>query len=472
MNLLCLAIDSLRPDFLGCYGNTWIATPTVDHLAAEGFLFDQVTLDSADLREAYTSLWTGGHALRRILMGSDKGVPPDNLPAEASRLGWNAALITDEPGLARHALADGFAERIEVAPDAFARPARSPDETQSAALFAAAAEWLESATEPFFLWGHSRGMAGAWDAPYEYRERYAAEEDPRPPHFIDPPCETSARDFDPDHLLGIRQAYAGQMTLLGEHLGSLLEALRAAGRLERTLLVFLGTRGFPLGLHRRIGADEGELVAPSDDSTAPEGPAGPPWSESTHVPLLFRIPEPSGIPANLVRGARSQALVQPGDLRPTLSAWLQAAQSQPNALPPDLTDRLLAAAVVEAPRHPAAGASLWPVLLAREESLRDRVVTSAGAGLVLRTRGWSLRLSSPQAPSALNAETMDAWLNHPEWVELFVRPDDRHEVNNVAQVCPEIVEKMTASLRDFVVACRQKNPPPLPALPPELLHGP
>ncbi|MBI1902948.1 MAG: sulfatase-like hydrolase/transferase [Planctomycetia bacterium] len=490
MNLLCLAIDRLRPDFLGCYGNTFIATPSIDHLAADGFVFDQVALDSAELPEVYTSLWTGRHALRRLLTGSNDTVRPHDLPAEASRLGWKTALVSDEPRVSGHPLASSFTEHIEVAPETSKRPASAADKTQSAALFAAAAQSLESMSEPFFLWAHSRGMAGAWDAPYKYRERYAAEEDPRPPDFVDPPCETSARDFDPDHLLGVRQAYAGQVTLLDEHLGSLVEALRATGRLERTLIVLLGTRGFPLGLHRRIGADEDDAARSPHDPAAsqnrPGPPTEPPWGESTHVPLLLRIPEQSGVPTNLVRGARTQALVQPADFQPTLAAWLRAARSQHDAPTRDIVDLLVAVAVGEKRPRPADGMSLWPLILAREETLRDRAVTSSPAGLVLRTSGWCLRLSPPESPppggaqpdaktldaKTPGARTIDAWLANPSRLELFVRPDDRHEVNDVTQVCREIIESMTQSLREFAAACRLGDSPSLPPLPPEPQHGP
>ena len=39
-NVICLVIDGLQPAFLGAYGNTWIATPQFDHLAAESFVCD------------------------------------------------------------------------------------------------------------------------------------------------------------------------------------------------------------------------------------------------------------------------------------------------------------------------------------------------------------------------------------------------------------------------------------------------
>ena len=39
-NVICVVIDGLQPAFLGAYGNTWIATPDLDRLAAESFVCD------------------------------------------------------------------------------------------------------------------------------------------------------------------------------------------------------------------------------------------------------------------------------------------------------------------------------------------------------------------------------------------------------------------------------------------------
>lgn len=41
MNGLLFVIDALNLGYLGCYGNEWIRTPALDHLAAEGIVFDQ-----------------------------------------------------------------------------------------------------------------------------------------------------------------------------------------------------------------------------------------------------------------------------------------------------------------------------------------------------------------------------------------------------------------------------------------------
>ena len=41
MNLIVISTDTWRSDHLGSYGNTWIHTPNLDRLAAEGVVFER-----------------------------------------------------------------------------------------------------------------------------------------------------------------------------------------------------------------------------------------------------------------------------------------------------------------------------------------------------------------------------------------------------------------------------------------------
>ncbi|HDH45282.1 MAG TPA: sulfatase, partial [Thermococcus sp.] len=40
MNLIFIVSDTLRADYLGCYGNKWIKTPNIDRFAQESVLFE------------------------------------------------------------------------------------------------------------------------------------------------------------------------------------------------------------------------------------------------------------------------------------------------------------------------------------------------------------------------------------------------------------------------------------------------
>ena len=379
MNAICLVIDRLHAGFLGAYGNAWVQTPQLDRLAAESFVFDQALVDSPRLESLYRSCWQGWHAIRAHQ-------PPEGRPTLLHLLGSagvSGTLLTDEPAVARHPAATGFDELVEIdAPD-HEEPAKRIDQTHLARCFAQAIDWLQRAREPFLLWCHLTGLGGPWDAPREFRRAYLEEGDPPPRKTADVPCLRLPEDYDPDELLSVTQAYAGQVSLLDTCVGALLEFLGESRAGAETLLVLLSARGFPLGEHLRVG--------PCDE---------PLYGELVQVPWMMRFPDGLGA------AARSQALVEPADLWATLLGWWQIA-GRPDA--------------------PTAQ-GLLPLVREEVASVRDRLLVVAdGLEQAIRTPAWYLRESG-------GAEEDTAG------VELFAKPDDRWEVNDVSDRCRDVVD--------------------------------
>jgi arylsulfatase A-like enzyme len=391
MNVIVLTIDRFHAGFLGCYGNTWVATPHFNRLASESFVFDQAYIDHPSLDELCQTWWTGSHCLRRQLSGGDLG-PPPTLQSDLSRAGFSTACLTDEPVVADHPLAAGFDELLRLG---FAAGDPQPsylaeiiEQTQLARFFAATTQWLASAREPFFAWIHSRGLGGPWDAPHELRQNYAQEDEADPPDTLEPPCRYLTHADNPDDVWGLCQAYAGQVTLADECLGGLLELLEVENLAADTALIVLGARGFPLGRKGRLG--------PIDDAL---------YGEVAQIPWLMRLPDKAGA------AARASVLVQTCDLAPTILSLTGMAR--------------------DLPHH--AGHDLLPLI--REDAVlpRDRIcLVGVGGERALRTPAWYLRL-----PGGRSAEE--------PLPELYAKPDDRWEMNDVADRCPEIVAALQAA---------------------------
>src|SRR5271154_851377 len=111
-NAVVLVIDRLHSGFVGAYGNSWIATPELNRLAADGFLFDRAMIDSPSLDSLYHSYWQGIHALAQdVANPSAVGLQPSApLPRQLTAAGYTTVLLTDDPAVARHPLAAGFSE--------------------------------------------------------------------------------------------------------------------------------------------------------------------------------------------------------------------------------------------------------------------------------------------------------------------------------------------------------------------------
>jgi len=403
MNAVCLVIDRLHLGYLGAYGNTWIETPEFDRLASQGFVFDQFVIDSPRLELLCRSCWQGVHALAPTGAGREQVL----LPSLLGERGLRTALLTDEPRVAGHPLAHAFGQVLEIDAMPMADAAQTVEETHLAHCFAELIDWLRGAREPFFLWCHWKGLGAAWDAPLERRRAYADEEDPPPPESAVVPNRLLAPDCDPDEILGISQAYAGQVSLLDTCLGALAESLEAGPAGQETLLVLLGARGFPLGEHRRVGPCDAAL-----------------YGELVRVPLVMRFP------GHLGAAARSQAMVEPADLWATILDWFEVA------------DRA----------RSLTGCSLLPVVRGDVEAVRDRLcIMGDDADRAGVTPFWYLR----------NADAL----------ELFVHPDDLWQVNNVSDLCPEVASLMEAMISQYCQAVHSgQSPYPLP-LPERLCTG-
>ena len=406
-NVICLSIDRLQAGQLGPYGNTWIETPGFNRLAAESLVFDQALVDSPHLDLLYRSFWRGMHA---IVDDMPEGTATC-VPRTLSEAGISTTLLTDEPEVAALRQAEALDERVVLQRPLQAPPADRIEATQLATFFETAAGAMAECSEPFLLWLHSRGMGGPWDAPYQLREQYADEEDPQPPMFSDVPCRRLAKDHDPDELLGIAQAYAGQISLLDTCLGAFLDSLIDIGPTGETLLILLGIRGFPLGEHGHIGSSDGAL-----------------YCELVHVPCMVRFPD------GHAAAVRSSSLVQSPDVAATLLDW-------------------------------------WGL---KEKAVGNRsrsLLDLAGSGAVSRDRACIVSRNGDRAIRTPAWYLLKPGASLPDRAELYAKPDDCWEINEVSTRCGDVVEKMGAAFSEFEEASKTGQPGELPSLDDVLVNG-
>src|SRR5262245_66166038 len=65
MKAVVVTLSGLHLGYLGCYGNQWIATPTLDRVAAEGVVFDHHYADAADAEGARRAWRSGRYEMPR-----------------------------------------------------------------------------------------------------------------------------------------------------------------------------------------------------------------------------------------------------------------------------------------------------------------------------------------------------------------------------------------------------------------------
>ena len=168
---ILVTIEGWGVNLAGCYGNSLLPTPSIDRLAAHSVVFDQFWMQSIHLEPNLS-------AISKKLQPSQWLVATDSIPA--------VSILRQHEDL----------ERLEV----------SHDETQESFehLLTEALEcWIEQSQVTPYLWIHSRGLNGPWDAPYEYKKLMCDTDDPDPPSDNKQPDLILEANFDPDLLFGI-----------------------------------------------------------------------------------------------------------------------------------------------------------------------------------------------------------------------------------------------------------------------------
>lgn len=398
--VIVLVVDRLGAAFLGPYGNTWLDTPNFNQLASEGILFEHVLAETLDISQFCAGCWSGRQP---PVNAGDNPVSP-YLLEQCRTGGLTTRLLTDDDLVAAHPWAQSF-DQVEFVESDESNSAQTPDSdevdpeaTGIARLFAAALNSI--ADESLDLcWIHAQGMQGNWDAPFAFREQFADEDDPLPPPDVEPPTGPVPDDLDPDELQGWIWSYAGQVTLLDLCLSPLLDQWRQSSR--DTLFVVLGARGYALGEHGVWGGEE-SLHA-----------------EQVQLPLIMAA---STHTSTLIR---TQELVQPSELCGTLLNWL-GLSSDPGLLQIPETDYAMDA-----------------------DRSRQLAICRTQQAWGLRTPTWYAYIETPSLDETVPASTTASGPPRDEDapLQLFLKPDDRWDVNNVADLCPHVVRGFRELMR-------------------------
>jgi arylsulfatase A-like enzyme len=318
--------------------------------------------------------------------------------------GVHTRLVLDasRPVSAGFAAGWGEAERVEP----------GTEETALEAVCAATERALDELPPDGWLLGLSlASLLPPWEVPEDFLAPYfhpatVEGEDEEEGESAEEPLEPMAdpgEEIDPEDdrlFLQRRLSCAAAVSYLDAGLGQVLEGWGPAG--EEVAVVLTADAGLPLGEHGVVGTGRPGL-----------------HHEMLHLPLMVRLP-------GMREGRRISALTQAVDLAPTLA---------------ELFGVQLAGA------H---GRSLLPLVRGETEAVRPYACSAAppAGGLALRTARWAFLLPGLGSGPA----------------RLYVKPDDRWEVNDVLQHQPERGEQLEQVLRAFVAASASPGPLTYPEL--------
>ncbi len=373
-NVLWVCTDSQRWDTLGCYGNPFVRTPNADRLAREGVRFERVFAQNPLCTPSRGCFLTGRYPVTNRLRQNGQTVPPDLRPITRALRDQGGYVC----GLSGKLHLSACDQRLTLGPEWWRRPAQDyvvPVEQRIDDGYSVFHWSHSSAGNPYSAytqWLRQRGVAQTLNAdekggeklgphvsigppadqthtafcvdkaiefielhagwqmsqpwlfsvnivdphpnfhpPREFLQRYLDRLDEIPlPDFdeselADKPAHQRdsyasgkgnvIKDYTPRERRLLRAAYWAMCDHIDVELGKLLDALDRSGQRENTLVLFTSDHGELLGDHGRT------------------------WKGPFLYDPCIRVPLIVSMPGTVGQGLVSDALVELGDLAPTVT---------------------------------------------------------------------------------------------------------------------------------------------------------
>ncbi|MBI4556291.1 MAG: sulfatase [Candidatus Hydrogenedentes bacterium] len=315
-NVIIFLSDTLRADFLSCYGYPYPTSPNIDAFARRAVLFEKCYAQSAWTKPSVASMLTGYVPSVHQAIRGCTGLGPEDQPrvpvlreqfvtlGEKFRdAGYQTAVFQMNSNLLKE---HGFAQGFEHYQFMFwADPAAQMDETLL---------WLESqAREPFLLYVHLRDPHWKYVPPPEMlaavfgKAPAPSEQDQKILEFYqtrhieydawigdhEPKHELSLWDLSPQGLEALRRQYAGEVRYIDDQFSRLMEKVAELNVADHTIIAVVSDHGEAFKDHGNFG--HGLSL----------------YDELLHVPLIIG-------PLGLKTGRRVAHNVRMFDLYPSL----------------------------------------------------------------------------------------------------------------------------------------------------------
>lgn len=334
-NILFLLTDDHRFSSLGNSKLENVSTPNLDKLAASGTSFENAYILGAQhgavcspsramlmtgksfwkLPETITAMWSVADSVR----GNYQDITfPEVLRKNGYfnfttgkhhngelmvQNGFDSGKAIFSGGMAKHF---GLGVKDYNAKSGWSKPYAKKGKYSSELFADAAVDFLKNSDtlqRPFMMYVPFTAPHDPRTAPEEYHEQYLVEHINLPPNFMEnhpfPKGEMLIRDEmlegyprHPEHVKQHIADYYAMITATDHHIGRILDALKASGKMENTIIIFSGDNGLAVGQHGLMGKQDV-------------------YEHSVGVPMIFSGP---GIPKNEKRNA----LVYLHDVFPTI----------------------------------------------------------------------------------------------------------------------------------------------------------
>jgi len=290
-NILLITIDALRSDFISCYSDYGVITPSIDKIAQDGFLFENAYSAAPWTKPSFISIMTG-HSPVSFQANSFESCLPETLTTIAETmddLGYctgavgnnhNLLKIFDfDQGFHYYEFYPKFREDVGLSLGSILfyhvllGQYKELDAT-TYDLASLAIQWLKKTREkPFFLWLHFLDPHMPYSPPAEYLPKI--DPPPRIGNSFYSATDIRAGIIAPDltEREWIRQLYRSEIKYVDDNVERIIKTLKQLHCYEETLIIVTSDHGEEFWEHGNF--EHGQSL----------------YNELLHVPLIIKLPK-------------------------------------------------------------------------------------------------------------------------------------------------------------------------------------
>jgi arylsulfatase A-like enzyme len=277
-SIILITVDTLRPDFLTCYGCSRKTSPNIDAFAADSLLFENCLSNAPETRLSFASILSGflPHETKIAQhMVLQKGV--GTLAEILRQIGYKTVAVISNYVLRR---TRGYEQGFMIYDDTMNErelvrrwPEKIAEHTTNRAI-----ELLKQFhKEPMFIWIHYQDPHGPYAPPKHFANLFRNPE--QKPRYLKVNNSLSGYGGIPhyqrlgkntDYYYYVSQ-YEGEIRYQDEHLKRLLDALRQLGLYDSAFTILTSDHGEGMGEHNYYFA-HGENL----------------YNHQLHVPLIIK----------------------------------------------------------------------------------------------------------------------------------------------------------------------------------------